>query len=84
MKKYVAFVIIALSIGFASCSDDDEIPNPKLEITSETGEDAVAQLDTLYLSATTDLPKVNGYKWTVDDTEVSKEATYITLKPELL
>ena len=42
MKKYVVFVIIALSIGFVSCSDDDEIPNPKLEITSETGEDAVA------------------------------------------
>ena len=82
MKKYVAFVIIALSIGFASCSNDDEIPNPKLEIISETGEDAVAQLDTLYLSATTDLAKVNGYKWTVDGTEVSKEATYKFTNPK--
>lgn len=82
MKKYVVFVIIALSIGFVSCSDDDEIPNPKLEITSETGEDAVAQLDTLYLSATTDLAKVNGYKWTVDGTEVSKEATYKFTNPK--
>lgn len=82
MKKYVAFVIIALSIGFASCSDDDEIPNSKLEIISETGEDAVAQLDTLYLSVTTDLAKVNGYKWTVDGTEVSKEATYKFTNPK--
>lgn len=76
MKKYLVLAIVALSLGFVSCSDDDELPNPKLDITSESGEDAVAQLDTLCLSASTDLAAVQEYKWTVNGTEVSSESTY--------
>lgn len=76
MKKYLVLVAVVLSVGFTACKDDDDVKNV-VSIVSESGDNSVAQLDTLYLSAKVDngVSNVNCV-WTVDGREVSTASTY--------
>lgn len=76
MKKYLVLVAVALSVGFTACEDEDDVKNV-VSIVNESGDNSVAQLDTLYLSAKVDngISNVNCV-WTVDGQEVSTASTY--------
>lgn len=66
MKKYLVLVAIALSVGFTACEDEDDVKNV-VSIISESGDNSVAQLDTLYLSVKVEngISDAN-YAWTVN------------------
>lgn len=52
MKKYLLLFVAALALGFASCSDDETIPNlTGIAIESEGGVTEVIQGGTLALTA---------------------------------
>ena len=76
MKKYLVLLAVALSVGFTACEDEDDVKNV-VSIVNESGDNSVAQLDTLYLSAKVDngISNVNCV-WTVDGQEVSTASTY--------
>ena len=76
MKKYLVLVAIALSVGFTACEDEDDVKNV-VSIISESGDNSVAQLDTLYLSVKVEngISDAN-YAWTVNGQEVSTASTY--------
>lgn len=76
MKKYLVLVAVALSVGFTACEDEDDVKNV-VSIVNESGDNSVAQLDTLYLSAKVDngISNVNCV-WTVDGQEVSTASAY--------
>lgn len=72
----MVLVAVALSVGFTACEDEDDVKNV-VSIVNESGDNSVAQLDTLYLSAKVDngISNVNCV-WTVDGQEVSTASTY--------
>lgn len=91
MKKYFVFVMAALCMGFAACSDEDEKEKgniggnddgkeevvPSVTIDGLTENNSVIQFDTLYLKATIkDFSKVVNYKWIVNGEEVAAVNSY--------
>lgn len=83
MRKYLVLAVVALSLGFTACSDDDDVVKPVVSIINESNENSVAQLDTLYLKAKTE----NGaaaakYLWTVNGQEVSTASSYKFSQPK--
>lgn len=78
MKKILFFSALALCVGMASCSDDDDL-TPSAGIATSNGGTEVMQFDTLTLAA--DVKNVateeaNNYVWKVNGTEVGRGKTY--------
>lgn len=77
MKKFLVLVAIALSVGFTACDDEDDIAKSVVSIISDSSDNSVAQLDTLFLKGQLE----NGiagenYVWTLNGQEVSTSPSY--------
>ncbi|MDH6309554.1 hypothetical protein M2451_001920 [Dysgonomonas sp. PFB1-18] len=73
MKKLLYYTAFALFLGFASCSDDDDIvttpdtAKPETAIVNLSGITSVAQGDTIYLKANVTSDSKSKFVWSVND-----------------
>lgn len=77
-------LIFCALTGITSCSDDDAAaPTPALDITTDTGLDAVMQLDTIRLSAQVQNAIISQYSWQIDGKTVSTQAecNFMQIRP---
>ena len=87
MKKLIYSLLLLGAVSFASCSDDDEIiiPNLNVEIEGIEGADNLSLFkgEKLVLTAVAD--NAPGFKtvWTLNGKEVSTEATYTFVADQL-
>lgn len=76
MRKYFLLACVALSVGFTAC-DDEDVAKPVVSIITDSSDNSVAQLDTLYLKGQLEngIPGED-YIWTLNGQEVSTSSNY--------
>lgn len=77
MRKYFLLACVALGVGFTACDDEEDVAKPVVSIISDSSDNSVAQLDTLYLKGQLEngIPGED-YIWTLNGQEVSTSSNY--------